>query len=86
MVSIILNLSYIPDFVVEKFRFETGFHKKFKPAMLQFRAGQEQLLKMAGVKKPNTNSAPKPAEKSGSTPGGQPKLMSAMTKKFGADE
>ena len=38
MVSIILNLAYIPENVVEKFRFETGFHKKFKPAMLTFKA------------------------------------------------
>jgi len=33
MVSIILNLAYVPEFVVEKFSFTTGFHKKFKPAM-----------------------------------------------------
>ena len=34
--------------LVEKFRFETGFQKKFLPAMEQYRLGQVQLLKMAG--------------------------------------
>jgi len=48
IVSIILNLAFIPEYVVEKFKFETGFQKKFLPAMEQFRLGQVQLLKMAG--------------------------------------
>lgn len=26
-------MAYIPDEVLEQFRFESGFHKKFKPAM-----------------------------------------------------
>ena len=39
MVSIILNLAYIPEFVVEKFSYETSFHKKFRQAMDQHRIG-----------------------------------------------
>lgn len=33
IVSIVLNMSYVPEEVLEVFKFETGFHKKFKPAM-----------------------------------------------------
>jgi hypothetical protein len=33
MVSMVLNMAYVPDEVLEAFKFETGFHKKFKPAM-----------------------------------------------------
>jgi hypothetical protein len=33
IVSIILNMAYIPDDVILEFSFETGFHKKFRPAM-----------------------------------------------------
>jgi len=33
MVSIILNLAYIPEEVIQQFKFETGFHKQFGPAM-----------------------------------------------------
>jgi hypothetical protein len=43
-----LNLAYIPESVAEKFKFETGFNKKFKPAMDSFRIGQRMLLKTAG--------------------------------------
>ena len=48
IVSVILNLAYIPEYVIEKFKFETGFQKKFLPAIEQYRLGQVQLLKMAG--------------------------------------
>jgi hypothetical protein len=48
IVSIMLNLAYIPESVAEKFKFETGFNKKFKPAMDAFRLGQRMLLKTAG--------------------------------------
>ena len=46
-----MSVSYICFLIfvlVEKFKFETGFQKKFLPAMEQFRLGQVQLLKMAG--------------------------------------
>lgn len=43
-----LNLAYIPEYVTEKFRFETGFYKNFLPAMNSYRIGQQRLLKMAG--------------------------------------
>ena len=33
IVSITLNMAYVPDEVLEEFRFESGFHKKFKPSM-----------------------------------------------------
>ena len=48
IVSILLNLAYIPEDVAEKFRFETGFNKKFKPAMDAYRIGRTVLLKAAG--------------------------------------
>ena len=36
IVSICLNMAYIPDEVLKQFKFESGFHKKFKPAMDEF--------------------------------------------------
>ncbi len=33
IVSILLNMAYIPEEVASSFRFESGFHKKFRPAM-----------------------------------------------------
>jgi len=33
IVSIVLNMAYVPEEVLEVFKFESGFHKKFKPAM-----------------------------------------------------
>jgi hypothetical protein len=48
IVSIMLNLAYIPEAVAEKFKFESGFNKKFLPAMKAFRFGQMTLLKTAG--------------------------------------
>jgi len=33
IVSIVLNMAFIPEEVLEAFKFETGFHKDFKPAM-----------------------------------------------------
>ena len=39
LVSIMLNLAYIPESVAEKFHFESGFNKKFLPAMKTFRIG-----------------------------------------------
>ena len=78
MVSIILNLAHIPEYVTEKFKFETGFHKKFKPAMIEFKRDQEKEFKMAGVKNPNAKPAPKAAPAK-ATPAA-PKIMANMTK------
>lgn len=36
MVSILLNMAYIPEEVIGQFAFESGFHKKFKPSMDEF--------------------------------------------------
>ncbi len=36
IVSITLNMSYVPEEVIRSFKFETGFHKKFMPAMDAF--------------------------------------------------
>jgi hypothetical protein len=33
LVSILLNMAYIPEEVMEKFKFENGFNKTFKPLM-----------------------------------------------------
>jgi len=33
IVSLMLNLAFVPEFVAEKFAFESGFSKKLKPAM-----------------------------------------------------
>ena len=63
IVPIILNLAFIPEFVVEKFKFESGFQKKFLPAMEQFKLGQAQLLKMAGKDPKVLGGLPKKAEK-----------------------
>ena len=40
IVSIMINLAYIPEYVTERFRFETGFYKSFLPAISQYRLGQ----------------------------------------------
>lgn len=46
--SVSIHLLFLYSILVGKFSFETGFQKKFLPAMEQFRLGQVQLLKMAG--------------------------------------
>ena len=33
LVSILLNMAFIPEEVIGAFNFESGFHKKFRPAM-----------------------------------------------------
>ncbi len=33
IVSLMLNLAFIPEYVAEKFTFKTGFSREFKPAM-----------------------------------------------------
>jgi len=33
LVSILLNMAYIPEEIMAKFKFETGFYKTFKPMM-----------------------------------------------------
>jgi len=37
LVPLILNVAYIPEEVIQKFHFETGFHKSFKPAMEEYK-------------------------------------------------
>ncbi len=36
LVSILLNMAYIPEEVVEQFKFESGFNKTFKPFMMKY--------------------------------------------------
>lgn len=35
IVAIILNMAYVPEYVSEKFKFESGFSKEFKQAINQ---------------------------------------------------
>jgi len=86
IVSIILNLAYIPEYVIEKFKFETGFQKKFLPAMEQFRLGQVQLLKMAG-RDPKAVVMPSTLKKADMEVAGSPEkagnaLMGKLTQKL----
>ena len=39
LVSILLNMAYIPEEVMVKFQFQSGFNKTFKPTMDEFRKG-----------------------------------------------
>lgn len=47
MVSILLNLAYIPDFAADHFTFEKGFYAKMKAATIQRQAqkGTANLMK-----------------------------------------
>jgi len=49
IVSIILNLSFLPEYVSEKFHFQSGFSKGFKQAIEQQRIGAQLLNKMGGA-------------------------------------
>ena len=60
IVSLILNLAYIPEYVgknlilnlfihlyiAERFNFKTGFSKELKPAMQKYKSGQEVFSKI----------------------------------------
>ena len=36
LVSILLNMAYIPEEVIAQFKFEVGFYKSFKPLMISY--------------------------------------------------
>jgi len=71
---------------MNKFSFETGFQKKFLPAMEQYRLGQVQLLKMAG-RDPKAVVLPSTLKKAdlevagASAPAGNP-LLGKLTQKL----
>jgi len=73
MVSIILNMGYIPDEVLSNFRFETGFNKKFKPVM-------DAYLAKKGKPTIDERKAKGPEAKT-SIEGGN-KLLAALSKAF----
>ena len=39
MVSIILNMAYVPEYVLESFEFKKGFHETFGPAVKKYKLG-----------------------------------------------
>ena len=46
MVSMLLNMAYIPEEVISQFRFENGFYKTFKPLMEEYNGKRrDQSLK-----------------------------------------
>ena len=75
IVSILLNMAYIPEEVIEAFHFESGFHKEFKPAMEAFLAKQGKHLQ--GKNSKNTSRI---SSKSGDkTSVKESKLTTALT-------
>lgn len=48
IVSLMLNLAFVPEYVAERFSFKTGFSRDFKPAMDQYKIGQNVLKKIGG--------------------------------------
>lgn len=50
IVSILLNMAFIPEQVIEEFHFETGFHETFKPAMDAFLHTRGKALHGRGSK------------------------------------
>jgi hypothetical protein len=48
IVSLMLNLAFVPEYVAERFSFKTGFSRDFKPAMEQYKIGQSVLKKIGG--------------------------------------
>lgn len=66
-------MAYVPDEVLESFSFETGFHKKFKPAMDAY---------LAKKGKPTIEQRKMRATPKGEAPQVQNKLMAALNKAF----
>lgn len=73
MVSIILNLAFVPEYVTERFSFEQGFIKKFKPAIQEFR--KTHPVKESGY-------VPKSKVTKDETANSKSALMNKLTKKF----
>lgn len=77
IVSVVLNMGYVPDEVFSAFNFATGFHKQFKPAMDAYlvKKGKSSIddKKLKGMEARQSLEA---------QPKGANKLLSALTKAF----